>query len=463
METFLIKAAQLILALALLIVVHEFGHYIFARLFGIKVEKFYLFFNPWFSLVKWKPKAPSKRKLNKKGEPKSSWRDTEYGIGWIPLGGYCKIAGMIDESMDKEQMAQAPKPDEFRSKPAYARLLVMLGGVIFNFALAIIIYAGIAWYWGERVIPYDTASAGMIFNDTAKEMGFEDGDVLLASGGKPIDVTDRSHLYKLIDDGHITVLRDGRDTVDIVLPKDAMTRLNADMLEDDVPMFMTYRLPVYVKQTVNGEPAVEAGLREGDHIIAINDTPTPGYDLFAPELQKHGGQEVMLTVVRAEGDTVQLKATPTPEGRLGFNLMNYYEVYPYKDIKYGILESVPRGVSDGAGMMGTYVSSLKHLFSREGAQSIGGFGAIGAMFPDQWNWRTFWELCAFLSIILAFMNVLPIPALDGGHALFLIGELISGKRPSDKFLEYAQMTGMAFLFALLIYANFNDIYRFFIK
>lgn len=457
METFLIKAAQLVLALALLIVVHEFGHYIFARLFGIRVEKFYLFFNPWFSLFKWKPREPRKRRTDKHGNPRASWRDTEYGLGWVPLGGYCKIAGMIDESMDKEQMAQPAKPDEFRSKPAWQRLLVMVGGVLFNFILAIIIYAGIAWYWGERVIPYDKATAGMLFADEMKEIGFEDGDVLLMADGKPIDVTRRSHLIDMLESKKVTVLRHGTDTVDVAIPDNFIMRM-ADRQEQ----FMAYRLPVGVKTVMPGEPAEEAGLREGDRIVAVNGVATPGYDLFMPELEKNAGKPVELTVVRGTAnDTVT--ATPNEAGRLGFGLMNYYEVYPYEDITYDVFQSVPKGISNGCEMMTTYVGSLSHVFSKEGAQSIGGFGAIGNLFPPTWDWRTFWEMCAFLSIILAFMNILPIPALDGGHVMFLLVELLSGRKPSDKFLEYAQIVGMTFLFALLIYANFNDIYRFFIK
>lgn len=457
METFLIKAAQLVLALALLIVVHEFGHYIFARIFGIRVEKFYLFFNPWFSLFKWKPRDPAKRRLDRNGNPKASWRDTTYGIGWVPLGGYCKIAGMIDESMDKEQMAQPAKPDEFRSKPAWQRLFVMIGGVLFNFILAIIIYAGIAWYWGERVIPYENAYAGMLFTEPMHQAGFEDGDVLLLSDGKPIDVTRRSHLYDMLEGKCVTVLRDGRDTVDIAIPEELVMQL-ADNREG----FMAYRMPVCVKEVMHGEPAAEAGLEPGDRIVAVNGQPTPGFDIFQPMLQQNGGKVVTLTVDRG-GRTIEVKATPTEGGTLGFQLQNFYEIYPYTDIRYNVFESVPKGFSNGCNMMGTYVVSLKHLFSKQGAQSIGGFGAIGDLFPAQWNWRTFWEMCAFLSIILAFMNILPIPALDGGHVLFLLVELCSGRKPSDKFLEYAQMVGMSFLFALLIYANFNDIYRFLIK
>jgi len=457
METFLIKAAQLVLALALLIVVHEFGHYIFARIFGIRVEKFYLFFNPWFSLFKWKPREPAARKPDRHGNPRASWRDTTYGIGWVPLGGYCKIAGMIDESMDKEQMAQPARHDEFRSKPAWQRLLVMIGGVLFNFILAIIIYAGIAWYWGERAVPYETAYAGMLFCDEMHEAGFSDGDVLLMCDGKPIDVTSRSHIYDMLESDRVTVLRDGRDTVVITMPDDLTMRL-----ADNEDGIMTYRLPVSVKEVVPGEPAGKAGLQPGDRITAVNGVATPGYDLFMPELQKNAGREVTLSVIR-DNDTIAVKAVPTEGGKLGFGLNNFYEVYPYKDIRYNVFESVPKGIGNGCEMMGTYVGSLKHVFSREGAKSIGGFGAIGNLFPAHWDWRTFWEMCAFLSIILAFMNILPIPALDGGHVLFLLVELCSGRKPSDKFLEYAQMAGMAFLFALLVFANFNDIYRFFIK
>lgn len=452
METFLIKAAQLVLALALLVIVHEFGHYFFARIFGIRVEKFYLFFNPWFSLVKWKPKAPAKRRLTKDGREKSSWRDTEYGIGWVSLGGYCKIAGMIDESMDKEQMQQPAKPDEFRSRPAYQRLLVMVGGVLFNFILACLIYIGIAWYWGDRSIPYEKAYAGMNFSDEAHNAGYKDGDIILLADGEPVQAKDRDNVLSVAMAREVTLRRDGRDTV--VHNPDGF----AATLENG---FFEYRLPVVVKQVSAGSVAEEAGLKENDHIIAIDGVPTPSFTELSKELDLKSGKKVLVTVMR-DGVEIELQATPR-DGKLGFGLKQPHEIYETEIIKYNFFSAIPKGISDGASQMVTYVKSLKLLFTKSGASQIGGFGAIGSLFPPKWDWRTFWEMAAFLSIILAFMNILPIPALDGGHVLFVLWEIVTRRKPSEKFLERAQICGMFFLLALLLYANGNDIYRFIFK
>lgn len=453
METFLIKAAQLVLALALLVIVHEFGHYFFARVFGIRVEKFYLFFNPWFSLVKWKPKAPAKRKMTKDGKPKTSWRDTEYGIGWVPLGGYCKIAGMIDESMDKEQMAQPAKPDEFRSRPAYQRLMVMVGGVLFNFILACLIYIGIAWYWGDRSIPYENAYAGMNFSEEAHKAGYRDGDIILLADGQPVAAKDRDNVISVAMAEEVTLLRDGKDTVVVRNPSGF-----ASTLENG---FFEYRNPVFVKQISAGSAAEKAGLKEDDHIVAIDGVPTPSYDELSKELVAKSGKEVPVTVIR-DGKEVVLHATPE-DGKLGFGLKMPFEVYETEIIKYNFFSAIPKGISDGANQMVTYVKSLKLLFTKSGASQIGGFGAIGNLFPPKWDWRTFWEMAAFLSVILAFMNILPIPALDGGHVLFVLWEIVTRRKPSEKFLERAQICGMFFLLALLLYANGNDIYRFIFK
>lgn len=440
METFLIKALQLVVALSLLVIVHELGHFLWARVFKIRVEKFYIFFNPWFSLFKWKPEKS----------------DTTYGVGWLPLGGYVKIAGMIDESLDREQMAQPPQPWEFRTKPAWQRLLVMTGGVINNFILAILIYAGIAWYWGERTIPYQNAYEGMDFTPAAQSLGFRNGDVLLTADGRLIDSKERGAIYNMLDSKHVEVLRNHRDTVTLIMPANAVTSLPQD------DPFMAYRVPVFVKQVMPGEPAAKAGLQEGDRIIAVGDSLTPAYTEFVPALAAYGGKEVPLTLLRGN-DTVMTVATPTPAGKLGFGLMGPIDVFRCDTTQYGFFQSIPIGIGNGTDMLTTYVGSLKHVFTKEGAESIGGFGAIGNLFPAKWDWRTFWEMTAFLSIILAFMNIIPIPALDGGHVAFLLWEVVTRRKPSEKFMEYAQMVGMFLLLALLIYANSNDIYRFLIK
>lgn len=454
METFLLKASQLIAALALLVIIHEFGHYFFARMFGIKVEKFYLFFDPWFSIFKWKPKGVEK--LNPDGSLKTTWRDTEYGIGWLPLGGYVKIAGMIDESMDKEQMSQPVQPWEFRAKPAWQRLLVMLAGVIFNFILAILIYAGIAFCWGEKNIAFENATEGLDYVPAAQKIGFQNGDIPLLADGVKIDVSERDFAMRMVEADVVTVLRNHTDTVIINIPDNFIFQLEND------EGFFAYRTPVYVHKLSPGEPAEKAGLQEGDHIVSVGNTKTPSFTEFSPALMELGGKETTLGVIRGDS-LINLTITPTENGKIGIQLRPITDIYPIDITQYSFFESFPKGWEIGISTLSTYVSSMKHLFSAEGAQSIGGFGAIGSIFPDTWNWLSFWEITAFLSVVLAFMNVLPIPALDGGHVLFLLYEIIARRKPSDKFLEYAQIAGMVFIFGLLIFANGNDIYRFFFK
>lgn len=451
METFLIKAAQLIVALAFLVIIHEFGHYIFARIFGIKVEKFYMFFDPYFSLFKWKPKPKKDADPNK-----TSWRDTEYGIGWLPLGGYCKIAGMIDESMDTEQMKQEPKPWEFRTKPAYQRLLVMLGGVTFNFILAILIYAGIAMHWGSKYIPFDAATEGFDFVPAAQAVGFKNGDIPLMADGEKLDASQGDYAYKMADANVVTVLRNKKDTVNIRIPEDFIFRLNDDK------GFLGYRLPVYIDRVVPGEAAAKAGLQEGDHIVAVDTVLTPTFTELTPTLVQYADKETTVTVER-DGKRIVVPITPNEYGKLGFQLRPITAVYPTVTVNYGFFESFPKGWEIGTTTLGNYVSSMKHVFSSEGAQSLGGFGAIGNMFPEKWNWLSFWEITAFLSVVLAFMNIIPIPGLDGGHVMFLIWEIVTRRKPSEKVLIAAQYVGMAFLLLLLIYANGNDIFRAFLK
>lgn len=474
MESFLIKGAQLILALALLVIIHEFGHYFFARLFGIRADRFYLFFNPTFSIVTYDPltkkwsffkRNPSeeedharvklvKERYEKTG--KSTWRDTVYGVGWIPLGGYVSIGGMIDESMDTKQMEEPVHPTDFRAKPAWQRFFVMFGGVFFNFILAIIIYAGIAFHWGEKYIPYNQAYAGMDFVDVAKEIGFRNGDIPLLADGEEIKAEDSEHLYKMMNAKEITVLRNLTDSVVIPIPENFILKLN------ESKGFMAYRLPVVVKEVLNGEPAEKAGLEADDRILAVGDSLTPSYTEFAPALLAYAGKPVDIRVER-QGEQITLHATPTAEGKLGFMFKSPTEVYPVETITYSLIGSIPKGIKDGTNRLTTYVSSLKYLFTKSGAQSIGGFGAIGSLFPEKWNWLSFWEITAFLSVMLAFMNILPIPALDGGHIVFVVYEMITRRKPSIKVLERSQIIGLGFLIFLLIYANANDIYRFIIK
>ena len=457
METFLIKAAQLIVAFAILVIIHEFGHYIFSRIFGVKVEKFYLFFNPWFTLYKYKPKKPAPKPGE---EEKMTWRDTEYGIGWVPLGGYCKIAGMIDESMDTEQMKQPAKPWEFRSKPAWQRLLIMVGGVLFNFILAIIIYTGIVFAWGEKYIPFRNATEGMMYSETAHKVGFVDGDIPLAADGKELTYYSGDELLKMLDAKVVTVLRNKCDTVNINIPDGFIFTANKEAEEGN--LFMAYRLPVVISDLQPGMGAVKAGLMKSDSIVSVNGVSTPSFDVFKAELDKNMDKNVTIGFVR-NGKPMESKVAVDAAGKIGIMLTPLTDIYRTVTREYSIFESIPRGIELGVEKLTSYVSQMKYVFTREGAKNLGGFGAIGNIFPESWNWEQFWSITAFLSVILAFMNILPIPALDGGHVLFLLVEIITRRQPSEKFLEYAQMAGMAFLFALLLFANGNDIYRFFFK
>ena len=467
MEAFLLKAGQLVAALSLLVIIHEFGHYMFARIFGIRVDKFFLFFNPWFYLVKYNPKTKKwsffkdKKDASKPTDEaskseKATWRDTEYGIGWLPLGGYVQIAGMIDETQDASKLSDEPQPWEFRTKPAWQRLLVMIGGVLFNFLLAIAIYAGITFTWGEPYIEFDNATAGMAYVETAKNIGFQDGDIPLLADGEKINVTDHDHIMKMVEAKTVTVLRNGTDSVNIAIPDNFLFQIN------DEKGFFAYRVPVHVAKVVNGEAAEKAGLQDNDQLVSVAGVATPSYTEFTAELLKNAGKEIEMGVIR-NGESTTVKITPNEAGKVGVQLKPITDIYPTTTIDYTFLQSIPKGIEMGCNQMVTYVSSLKHLFTAEGAQSLGGFGAIGDLFPESWSWYKFWTITAFLSVILAFMNILPIPALDGGHVLFTIYEIITRRKPSEKFLEYAQTVGMLLLFALLIYANANDIYRFFIK
>lgn len=478
METFLLKALQLVAALSLLVLVHEFGHYLFARIFGIRVEKFYLFFNPGFSLMQydpargtvrlctWTDKAGSEKQLltirtgadltKKPGAHISGWRQTIYGIGWLPLGGYCKIAGMIDESMDKEQLAQEPQEWEFRSRPAYQRLLVMVGGVLFNFITAIVIYIGIAWHWGAQYIPFHAAYEGFDFVPEAQAAGFRNGDIPIDADGRMLDAADGDYLMRMAEAKQVRVLRDHKDTVTIDIPENFIFKLN------EAGGFMAYRVPVFVENVLGGQPAARAGIVKGDRIIRVDSVNTPSFTELTAVLTEKAGKPAVITVER-DGKNVELNAEVDDNGKLGFQLRPLTDIYETVTVNYGFLGSIPKGWELGTGTLTNYVGSLKHVFSKEGAQSIGGFGAIGSMFPEKWNWLSFWQITAFLSVALAFMNIIPIPALDGGHVMFLLYEVVTRRKPSDKFMEVAQYTGMAFLLLLLVYANGMDLFRAFAR
>ncbi|MDE6236295.1 MAG: RIP metalloprotease RseP [Muribaculaceae bacterium] len=455
METFLIKAAQLILAFAILVIIHEFGHFLFARIFGIKVEKFYIFFDPWKSLFKWKPKSKKKN---------SFWGDTEYGIGWLPLGGYCKIAGMVDESMDTEQLKKEPQPWEFRSKPAWQRLLVMIAGVLFNFLLAIIIYAGIVYATGEKYVPMNEARMGMEFSGEARKIGFHNGDIPVKADGEALD-RPADAFMKMMQAKKVTVLRDGKE-VDINIPEKFIFNIEQEAKSDTASIaFFAYRFPARVTQLMPGEGAAKAGIKEGDTFIAIDSVATPSILDFQKKLAGHDDQTVNVTFTRMTEnrlDTLTLPVKLSSSSKMGIGLeIDPSAFFNSKEINYSLLQSVPRGIEMGTDKLTAYAKSMKMVFTKEGANSIGGFGSLGAIFPEKWNWIAFWNIAAFLSVALAFMNILPIPALDGGHVLFLLYEVVTGRKPSDKFLEYAQMTGMVLLILLLLYANGMDIVRLF--
>ena len=444
METFLVKALQLILSLSILVLVHEFGHFIFARIFKVRVEKFYLFFDPWFSIFKFKPKNS----------------DTEYGVGWLPLGGYCKISGMIDESMDKEAMAQPPKPYEFRSKPAGQRLMIMVAGVLFNFLLALFIYSMVLFTWGDTFLPLKNVKAGMDYSETFHNVGFQDGDILLKADDTELERFGEDCFRRVLNAQTVTVLRGGVETV-IPIPEDMAQRVMRDKKG-----FASYRFPMGVRElgkTESGEsPAAVAGLQPGDSIVSINGIVTPSFYEVGEVLAQNKDKDVLVGFYRA-GIPQTLTLHTDTAGKMGIYSVSPFDMYQTVTRKYGFFESFPAGVMLGVNTLKGYVSDMKYVFTKEGASSLGGFGTIGSLFPAEWDWHSFWMKTAFLSIILAFMNILPIPALDGGHVMFLLYEVIARRKPSDKFLEYAQVTGMFLLFALLIYANGNDIFRFFFK
>ena len=444
METFLVKALQLILSLSILVLVHEFGHFIFARIFKVRVEKFYLFFDPWFSIFKFKPKNS----------------DTEYGVGWLPLGGYCKISGMIDESMDKEAMAQPPKPYEFRSKPAGQRLMIMVAGVLFNFLLALFIYSMVLFTWGDTFLPLKNVKAGMDYSETFHNVGFQDGDILLKANDTELERFGEDCFRRVLNAQTVTVLRGGVETV-IPIPEDMAQRVMRDKKG-----FASYRFPMVVRElgkTESGEsPAAVAGLQPGDSIVSINGIVTPSFYEVGEVLAQNKDKDVLVGFYRV-GIPQTLTLHTDTAGKMGIYSVSPFDMYQTVTRKYGFFESFPAGVMLGVNTLKGYVSEMKYVFTKEGASSLGGFGTIGSLFPAEWDWHSFWMKTAFLSIILAFMNILPIPALDGGHVMFLLYEVIARRKPSDKFLEYAQVTGMFLLFALLIYANGNDIFRFFFK
>jgi regulator of sigma E protease len=440
---YLIMAGQLMLSLSILIVLHEMGHFLPARLFGTRVEKFYLFFDPWFSLLKYQ-----------KGE-------TEYGIGWLPLGGYVKISGMIDESMDTEQMKQPPQPWEFRSKPAWQRLVIMLGGVTVNFILGFFIFGMVLWAWGEEYLPNDRLEYGIFADSLGMEMGLRDGDQILAIGEKPlVRFNDRELIREVIinNASSITVQRDGQQQV---LPIDPKFVQILSSHESKNKTLFGPRTPFVAAQLLKGSPAESAGIEPEDRIIALNGQPTPFFIDFFRLAQEQRGVPVTVTVLRQDTDTLQLNMTTSEDGKVG--------IYPYSAAyffgterqEYSLAQALPAGVARGWGFLTDQFKAFGQMFrgSIKASESLGGFGTIGSMFGSVWDWQHFWRMTAILSLILAFMNLLPIPALDGGHVMFLLYEVVTGRKPSDKFMEHATMVGFIIVLGLVLYANGLDIFR----
>lgn len=439
MEAVLIKAAQLVLSLSLLVILHEFGHFMFARLFKTRVEKFYLFFDPWFSLFK-----------VKRG-------DTEYGVGWLPLGGYVKISGMIDESMDKEAMKLPPQEHEFRSKKSWQRLLIMIGGVMMNFIFAMVIYIGVLYAWGESYLPTENAKYGIHVNEVGEQIGLQNGDKVLSVDNQKVE-----NFYKIIPTvllekaKTIQVERDGQ-LVDVEVSDDDLALLIKAREVMNPRTLFNYKVAKFSKESL----AEQAGLQKGDQITGIDAHQFTYYDEFLNYLKVHKNENILVEVLR-DGVALSLPVKLDEKGLLGIHGdVAAFNDFEFKTISYSLLESIPAGIKKGINTVQDYLKQFKLIFSSKtkGYESLGGFIAIGNIFPGAWDWHAFWSMTAFLSIILAVMNLLPIPALDGGHVTFLLYEMVTGRKPGEKFLEYAQITGMVILLALVAYANGNDIVK----
>jgi regulator of sigma E protease len=442
---FVIKISQFLLSLSLLIVLHEFGHFIPAKAFKTRVEKFYLFFDVKFSLFK--------KKIG----------DTVYGIGWLPLGGYVKISGMIDESMDTEQMAQEPQPWEFRSKPAWQRLIIMLGGVTVNFLLAILIYIGMSYYYGDKFLPNENIKDGLLIENTvANKAGLLTGDKIIAVDGDKIE-TFSEISEKVLFGKEITIERNGVQSV-VKMPEDFLSQL----IDSKQRGLVDLRTPFAIVEVPDSSQNKNSGIRKGDIIIGLNDYKTKYSDQVKLALEQFKGQQVTATALR-DGKEVSFPLSINNEGKLGLvyaagstpETLEALGYYQFETKTYGFFESFPVGLNKAYEKVDSYITQFKAIFtpSTGAYKGVGGFKAIYDIFPNFWNWQVFWSITAFLSIMLGVLNLLPIPALDGGHVMFLLYEMISGRKPGDKFMEYAQMVGFVILIALVLFANGNDIFK----
>ncbi|HPB57313.1 MAG TPA: RIP metalloprotease RseP [Bacteroidales bacterium] len=452
----------LIASLGILVFIHELGHFVFARIFKTRVEKFYLFFNIGFSIVRMKT-VNGKREFSffSKSAPES-WKEdpetTEWGIGWLPLGGYCSIAGMVDETKSADQLSEEPQPWEFRSKKTWQRFLIIIGGVLFNFISAILIYILMFYHWGETYIPLDNAKYGYQFTEVAQKVGFKNGDeILLVDQNKPFDLADFSKQLLIDDVKSVTVLRNG-EKVEIAIPKD----FGKQVVGEGKGMFCTYQFPFVVEQVIEGMPAQKGGLMAHDSVISVNGVEQLSYYNYVDSFKQNPQKQLILGVMRGN-QLVELTVTPNEEGMVGVYPVNPAQFLQSETTYYTFWKSIPRGLNQGVKNLSMYVKQFKLVFTKEGATQIGGFGAIGKLFPKAWDWYIFWNNTALLAIILAFMNILPIPALDGGYILFILVEMVTGRKPSDKFLGYANTVGFILLIALLLYANGMDVIRGFFR
>jgi len=440
-----IRTAQLLLSLSILVVLHELGHFLAARYFGTRVEKFYLFFNPWFSLFK--------KKIG----------DTEYGIGWLPLGGYVKISGMIDESMDTAQMEQEPQPYEFRSKPAWQRLIIMLGGVIVNFFVGFLIYSMLLFINGDSVLPTKNVKDGvMVMSDFAKDLGFENGDKIISFDNKEIPYFGNL-MEELIYSSTAQIERNGQK-MEIVIPENMLGQLSD---QGKMGAFFYPRFPFMVSAVPDSSINKDAGFQIQDTIVAIGNTPIKYFDEVGAALDNLKGQETSVLVKR-KGSEEKLPVKVSEEGlleiqfhRIKIDEMEKSGLYEFDVKEYSFLGAIPAGWNKMTSTVSSYLRQFSLIFkpSTGAYKGLGGFAAIAGLFPTVWDWTVFWERTAFISLILAVMNLLPIPALDGGHVMFLLYEMVTGKEPSQKFLEYAQLVGFIILVALLLYANGNDLFK----
>jgi regulator of sigma E protease len=463
MEDILIRVLQFLLSISLLVILHEGGHFFFSKLFGVKVDKFYLFFDPYFHLFSTKRTRWFTRLF-----PKMKDKETDYGIGWLPLGGYCKIAGMVDESMDTEQLASEPQPNEYRSRPAWQRFFIIIGGVLVNFLVAIIIYAMMLFTWGESYFNVSDIKQGFAYNQTAKDMGLQDGDLLLRTDKEEFGRLNVGDMLRKISDAEtITALRDGQE-ITVEKPSD----VNLLSLSKENPLFCTPLLPCRVDSVLPDTPAQKIGLVKGDCIVSLNGDTITSYNDFCNKVLVLSDKaidanaadslrlrEATLVVQHANGAQDTLDVQFTTEFKLGYVNTTLLDIATPSTREYSFFESIPAGVRLGYKTLASYVSDLRYVFSKEGATSLGGFGTIAKIFPTTWDWEVFWSMTAFLSVILGFMNIIPIPALDGGYALMLIVEMITGRKLSDKWVGYLNYVGLSLLLILMLWANINDVIR----